>query len=169
MGTNLKLCFPLVLMLALLGCQSNQLSPKALQSSIASKAVADFEGSGFFHTNGLIKKNGWPLQNGNTNTVYESPKLLENDIELETNGDNFVSVGVTFFERDSLSDKDLEFIYDLLNSLGTSPTPDAKQQIKLGAEKPAHQIYEAPPIKAGAYKVFAAKVGSEQVISINRL
>jgi hypothetical protein len=135
------------------------------------ETLDDFERSEFFRDYKLRKGDGWKLNTGAYNNSYETPSLSDISIEVQTIENKVVGFGIVFYERDSLQESDLSFVYKLLQSVDTKGKLDPKirEYIKVNAEKHVFQIKQANPTTFGKFKIYAGKVGPEQTISIEKI
>jgi|GEM_PF-2861735 len=136
--------------------------------SIRIETLDDFEKSGFYVDYKMRKEDGWKLNNGSYNNSYETSALSDTSVEVQTIENKVVGFGMVFYERNGLEEADLNFVYKLLESIDTRATLESKtrEYIKVNAEKHVFQIRQADPTTFGKFKVYAGKVGHEQIISI---
>ncbi|MET0646404.1 MAG: hypothetical protein ABW208_07260 [Pyrinomonadaceae bacterium] len=153
-------------MLAFNGC-AREIKPVEPATKI--ETLADFERSSFHYTYGLVKEKGWALNTGEFNNPYKSRVIPNVTIDVPSRGDKVGHYGLSFYKRQTLSQTDLDFIYALLHSIDTTMpiSTELKEYIKTNAERRVFQVTEAEPTTFSGYKVFAGKVGAEQVISLD--
>lgn len=135
------------------------------------ETLDDFERSEFYRDYKLRKEDGWKLNTGAYNNTYETSSFSHVSIEVQTIENKVVGCGIVFYERDSLQEPDLTFVYKLLQSINTKGKldPKVRDYIKSNAEKPVFQIKQANPITFDKFKIYAGKVGPEQTISIEKM
>lgn len=135
------------------------------------ETLNDFERSEFYRDYKLRKEDGWKLNTGAYNNTYDTSSLAHVSIEVQTIENKVVGCGIVFYERDSLQEPDLSFVYKLLQSINKKGKLDPKirDYIKSNAEKPIFQIKQATPITVDNFKIYAGKVGPEQTISIEKI
>jgi hypothetical protein len=137
-------------------------------SAIKIETLDDFERSEFYRDYKLRRDDKWRLTTGAYNNTYETSSLPNTAIEVQTIDNKVIGLGIIFYERDSLQDSELNFVYKLLQSIDTKSRLDSKvkEYIKNNAERNVFQIKQATPITFGKLKIYAGKVGPEQTISI---
>jgi hypothetical protein len=135
------------------------------------ETLDEFERSRFYKDYSLHKDDGWKLNTGAYNNSYKTPSLSNVSIEVQTIETKVVSFGIVFFERDILSEAELNFVYQLLQSADTNLNVDHKVRdyIKTNAERHVFQIKQASPTTLGKLKIYAGKVGPQQTISIEKI
>jgi hypothetical protein len=135
------------------------------------ETLDDFERSEFYRDYKLRKEDGWKLNTGAYNNTYETSSLSHVSIEVQTIENKVIGFGIVFYERDSLQEADLNFVYKLLQSVNPKGKLDPKirEYIKSNAEKHVFQIKEANPTTFDKFKIYAGKVGPEQTISIEKM
>lgn len=135
------------------------------------ETLDDFERSEFYRDYKLRKEDGWKLNTGAYNNSYETSSLSNVSIEIQTIENKVIGFGIVFYERDSLREADLNFVYKLLQSINTKGKlePKIREYIKSNAERRVFQIKEANPTTFDKFKIYAGKVGPEQTISIEKM
>jgi len=90
---------------------------------------------------------------------------------VQTIENKVVSFGIVYYERDILSEADLNFVCQLLQSADINLNVDHKVRdyIHTNAERHVFQIKQASPITLGKLKIYAGKVGPEQTISVEKI
>lgn len=132
-------------------------------------SLSDFKNLQFFQQNNCAEAGSWVLQNGNTNYTYDvGPHSLE--VEIEPGSQKVVGFGLMFFDRRTLSESDIAIITDLITSLDQSSNhDDTISFVRANIENSVSQIRQAESVDDGNFRIWAGKVGAEQVVSFERI
>jgi len=148
----------------------------ALAIVLASGAVAfaqadlkTLEASEFCKSYGCPKPDTWPLRDGSVNNNYKPNVRPSVSLEAPTSGGKVKSYGLVFYERRVLTPKDLEMVWSLIRSIHPGgDTPTIKTFVQTHVAVKVEQIMQAKTTVVGPFRVWAGKVGQEQVVHIER-
>jgi len=74
-----------------------------------------------------------------------------------------------FYYRNKLSNDDLQMVYDFLKSVDTEKDlSEIKPYVSVNVENKVSQIMLATPTTFGSFKVYAGKVGREQIVHLEK-
>jgi len=182
MGTTRSVIVAGALSMLVIGCGSQPVPPQESQQAVVAESpatapvverveqietVGHFEASAFCEEFRCVRESSYGLQDGNTNVIYEVSSQ-DTTMEVQTDGELIVGLGVSFYERPFLSKYDLEMIDALLTSLdGQNASPDLVQFVGVNSEKSVSQIRQASSMRFGVFEIWAGKIGN-QVVSIER-
>lgn len=125
------------------------------------------EGSEFCKRYGCPAPKTWPLTNGAVNHSYQPNVRPAVSLEALTLGDAISSYGLSFYERKALTPKDLDMIWSLVASVHPGGnTPALRQFVQSHIEIPVPQILKAKTTVVGPYRLWAGKVGDQQIVQI---
>lgn len=134
--------------------------------------VTDFERSAFCVKYDCKQRDTWSLQDGSTNHSYHVsvPHVI---IELQDANNRVSGFGLIFYERERLSDDDLQFVASLFQSADTTISiNDIMTFVRTNVETAVCSSCSVPSDgrakRYGNFEVRVGKSGLEQVIAIRR-
>ena len=146
--------------------------PKKVESlhKTSIQNLDQFTRCAFYRIYSLRKADGWKLQSGAYNHSYEIGRAPEVDLEIQTKDSRIIGVGFTFYGRSTLQQNNIIMIHELLQTLDSSSklTPSITDYISSASNRRVSQINKAKPKIYGDFFIYAGKVGSVIVISIDR-
>jgi hypothetical protein len=168
-----------VLLGSIFACGESNATRTAPPSSPAATAPkpADLTPLGVFTTSAFCKQYGcanhksWALKTGATNHSYDlnlPPAVPPSvGIEVPTKDERIESYGISFSDRERLDEADLQAIDALLRTIDApSATSAVRQFVRTNIERDAFQILKAKSTKFGRYRLWAGKVGNDQIVHI---
>jgi len=148
--------------------QEIQETPK--EPSVRINTLSDFENSEFCKTYNCAKDRSWDLRSGGTNNVYDNNINPTVSFEIVSDNGNVIDAGLMFYYRNELSDNDLQIVYNFLKSVDTEKDISAiKSYVSTNIEKSVSQIMQATPTTFSSFKVYAGKVGQEQIVHLEKI
>lgn len=127
------------------------------------------ETSEFCKSYGCPKPETWALRDGGINNSYRVNVRPAVSLEAPTQGGAVKSYGLSFYERKILAPKDLEMIWSLIRSIHPAgDTPQVRNFVKSHIEVGVPQILRANTAVVGPYRLWAGRVGQQQIIRIER-
>lgn len=131
-------------------------------------ALQAFEQSAFCEQYGCSSRNSWALNTGGTNNSYELNLRPAVSLEVQTQSESIEGYGLVFYERDVLRAPQLRVIDALLESIDdAAATDDVRQFVRTNIERPVFQIRLANSTEFGPYRLWAGKVGNDQIASLS--
>jgi len=150
--------------------QKQEIQETSKEPSVRIETLSDFENSDFCKTYNCIKDRSWALRSGGTNNVYDNNINPTVSFEIVSDNDNVIDAGLMFYYKTELSDDDLQIIYNFLESIDTEKDLSAiKSYVSSNIEKKVSQIMQASPTTFSSFKVYAGKVGQEQIVHLEKI
>lgn len=140
-------------------------------SARASTALQAFEASAFCRQFGCQRDKSWALKTGGTNHSYSLQVDKDISVEVPTAADDSIdNYGISFYgERERLGDSELRLVDSLLKTIdANAATVAVRKFVRGNVERPISQIREADSTPFGQYRLWAGKVGNEQIVSIGK-
>jgi len=132
-------------------------------------ALKTLEASEFCKRYACQQPTTWALKGGGTNYSYKLNVRPSVSFEAPTQGDAIKSYGLSFYDRRALGAPEFEMIWALLRSIHPGgDTAPVKQFVKSHVELKVSQIMQAKTTLAGPFRLWAGKVGQEQIVHLER-
>jgi hypothetical protein len=137
----------------------------------------DFENSEFCRSYHCKEDKHWPVRSGDVNHSYNT-SLSNLGVEMWDNSSRnpaLTGFGLSFFDRDQLSDEDLKIITTLVRSTDQAANHDKtitfiKRNIEIEISCRTCQLDDSANfVRDGDFRLWAGKVGTEQTIIFERV